>query len=372
MSSLADIILQSLEIFSPENKKKLIFALTILQIMALYILTFQIYSPWFPSAFAVITFLSFLYLESKKQTDTLFNVNFFEFLIHFLEDFERNFGIDILAEKDEMIKLLSERTQDLIRQGGIDAKKIIYVPIVRAFQYYPFFFLVIVLAEHYLGDTISSNLNWPSLIVVYITTSIILLLLRVNLHTLVSLSVDEYGLMKGSIVFMIMAFLLAIFPQISIEKLLFLPTPRHLDYTVRYRTHLSSQLSDEAKKFFEKLISDPFLLVYHWGSHTIVNQVKTTKEHILANFTKRLDKIMKHAELTTVDIYRNVYIIGNSKSGDASIVIFTVIPKTRVSSYDKHGNPKKQIVEYHLLINEVAIGKSLIADIISQISREKP
>ena len=57
MSSLADIVLQSLEIFSPENKKKLISALTILQIITLYILTFQIYSPWFPSSLAVITIL---------------------------------------------------------------------------------------------------------------------------------------------------------------------------------------------------------------------------------------------------------------------------------------------------------------------------
>lgn len=370
ISSLTNIILQSLEILSPENKKKLISALTIFQIITLYILTFQIYSPRFPSILAVITFLSFLYFESKKQTDILLNVNFSEFLIHVLEEFEHDFGIDVLAKKDEMIKRLAESAVDLTHQGHINAKKIIYVPIVKAFQYYPFFFLVTVLSEHYLGNIVS-NLDWHSLIVMYATTSIILLLLRVKLHTLVSLSVDKYGLVIGSIVFIVLAFLLAISPQIGVEKLLSLPTPRYLDYTIRYRAHLSSQLSTETKKFFEELISNPYFIIYHWSSHTIVNRVKMTKERILKDFTKRLDSIMNCAELTTVDIYRNIYIIGNQKSGDASIVIFRVIPKTRVSSYDKLGNPRRQIVEYHLLISEVAIGKSLIADIISKISKEK-
>ncbi|WP_297534360.1 hypothetical protein [Thermococcus sp.] len=371
ISSLTNIILQSLEILSPENKKKLISALTIFQIMTLYILTFQIYYPWFSSILAMIAFLSFLYCATKKQTDISLNVNFFEFLIDVLEEFEHDFGIDILAKKDEMVKRLAESALDLVHQGHINAKKIIYVPIVKAFQYYPFFFLVAVLSDYYLGDMVS-NLDWHTLIVMYVTISIVLLLLRVRLHTLVSLSMDKYGPVIGSIVFIVLAFLLAIFPQIGIENLLSLPEPRYLDYIIRYRAHLSSQLNNETKKFFEELISNPYFIIYHWSSHTIVNRVKKTKECILKDFTERLDMIMKCAELTTVDIYRNIYIIGNQKSGDASIVIFRIIPKTRVSSYDKLGNPKRQIVEYYLLISEVAIGKSLIADIISKISKESP
>ena len=64
-----------------------------------------------------------------------------------------------------------------------------------------------------------------------------------------------------------------------------------------------------------------------------------------------------------------MYIVWDVNSGEASIVTFTIVPKLRITSYDKKGFPKRQVVEYHLVIDEIALGRDIIGEIIAKISK---
>ncbi len=66
LATLPNIMLQSIELFSSENKKRIINALTVFQIIILYILASNFLAPWFPRALVVAAFFGLIYVALKK------------------------------------------------------------------------------------------------------------------------------------------------------------------------------------------------------------------------------------------------------------------------------------------------------------------
>lgn len=369
------ILLQSFDIFSSENRKKIINALKVFQILLLYLLLtvgFYRYLPWSLICLGILSFLSLLYI-TKREMKPYLEINIFEKVIDFLREIEEEMGIGaVFSESEEIVEEIARKIGKLFQKGELDIKTFIVLSFLNAFQYY-FLFVIIVLVGHYSDFSLEKvgciqlhSIGAQDILVSYVIVSILLLLLQVNLQTLVRLSL-EHG-WKGVFMSVGMIFMFFI-PLLGIEDAFPVPTPRALEYLLRYKTHSSDVIHSEARLFFDELILDETLSIFHWATGEIASTQKD-KERIIKDLIDRLDELLKHAEASTVSIYENIYVIGRNPK-DVSIVIFSITPRIRVSSYDKEGLPKRQIVEYYLKIQEIGFGKNVAGELILKVVKKR-